>query len=409
MSDLLQRTETFVRERVATHFPAGLCFHNVAHFEQVVQHVGQLVEAARVPEQEALALRIAAWSHDIGYAEGPKDHEQRSATMISALLTDEGAPATLIGNVRRLILATRTDAAPVDELEAMIKDADLGHIAATDYPERLALLRQEQELAGAPKRKKREWLAENIAFLERTDFHSTTARNLWSAGRSRNLNALKTMMQGTDPTPLGTDDEAAGKKAHKAEKKAEKARREKVKETERGVETLFRVTLNNHTRLSQIADNKANIMLTVNALMISLLISGPMTRVDKHPEYIPALTIVLVTCALSIVTATLATRPKITSGRSTAQQMKDRTANLLFFGNFHDMPLDEYQKGMNEVMQDRDYLYGSMTRDLHALGSVLHRKYKYLRITYTIFMFGVTSTVLLIVGSMLAEVMPWAF
>ncbi len=73
------------------------------------------------------------------------------------------------------------------------------------------------------------------------------------------------------------------------------------------------------------------------------------------------------------------------------------------------MPLDEYKKGLKEVMEDRDYLYGSMTQDLHALGRVLHRKYKFLRITYTIFMFGVTSTVLLIVGSMLAEVMPWFF
>lgn len=199
------------------------------------------------------------------------------------------------------------------------------------------------------------------------------------------------------------------KQAKKAAKNAEKAKRNRVKETERGVETLFRVTLNNHTRLSQIADNKANIMLTVNALMISLLISGPMTRVEKHPEYIPALTLVLTTCALSIITATLATRPKVTAGRSTAQQMKDKTANLLFFGNFHDMPLDEYQRGMNDVMADRDYLYGSMTRDLHALGGVLHSKYKFLRITYTIFMFGVTSTVFLIVGSMLLDSMKWGF
>ncbi|HEY0978484.1 MAG TPA: Pycsar system effector family protein [Flavobacteriales bacterium] len=407
--NLLERTEAFVRDHVAAHFPSGLCFHNAFHFEQVVRQVGQLADAKGVSAEDGLALRIAAWGHDIGYAEGSQDHEQRSAATIATFLADQGAEAGLIEHVRRLILATRTDTKPGDELEAMIKDADLGHIAAPDYPERLALLRREQELAGSPKKRKRDWFAENIAFLERTDFHSTTARDLWSAGRSRNLDALKAMMHGTDPASPTPAAEADDRKAHKAAKKAEKERRNKVKETERGVETLFRVTLNNHTRLSQIADNKANIMLTVNALMISLLISGPMTRVDKHPEYIPALTIVLVTCALSIITATLATRPKITSGRSTAQQMKDRTANLLFFGNFHDMPLDEYQKGMNEVMQDRDYLYGSMTRDLHALGSVLHRKYKYLRITYTIFMFGVTSTVLLIVGSMLAEVMPWAF
>lgn len=64
------------------------------------------------------------------------------------------------------------------------------------------------------------------------------------------------------------------------------------------------------------------------------------------------------------------------------------------------MPLDEYQWAMNVLMKDREYLYNSMIKDLYYLGLVLNRKYKLLRITYTVFMFGIITSVIAFV---------WAF
>jgi hypothetical protein len=46
------------------------------------------------------------------------------------------------------------------------------------------------------------------------------------------------------------------------------------------------------------------------------------------------------------------------------------------------------------MMNDRDYLYGSLTKDLYFLGLVLNRKYKILRLTYTVFMVGIIVSVL---------------
>ena len=92
---------------------------------------------------------------------------------------------------------------------------------------------------------------------------------------------------------------------------------------------------------------------------------------------------------ISIVFAILSTRPKVTSGVFTRKDIDERKINLLFFGNFYKMPLDEYQWAMNEMMKDREYLYNSMIKDLYFLGLVLNRKYKLLRITYNVFMFGI--------------------
>ena len=96
----------------------------------------------------------------------------------------------------------------------------------------------------------------------------------------------------------------------------------------------------------------------------------------------------------SIIFAILSTRPKVTSGTFTRKDIEDRKVNLLFFGNFYKMPLQEYEWAVNEMMKDNEYLYNSLIKDLYFLGLVLERKYKLLRITYNIFMIGIIISVM---------------
>jgi hypothetical protein len=96
----------------------------------------------------------------------------------------------------------------------------------------------------------------------------------------------------------------------------------------------------------------------------------------------------MVACLVTIVFAVLATRPNVTTGVFSKEDVYNKRSNLLFFGNFHSMKLDDYEWGIREMMKDSDYLYGSMIRDNYFLGIVLGKKYKLLRIAYTVFMFG---------------------
>ena len=95
-----------------------------------------------------------------------------------------------------------------------------------------------------------------------------------------------------------------------------------------------------------------------------------------------------------MVFATLSTRPKVTEGIVTKEAIKQRKANLLFFGNFHNMALEDFQWGVNEMLKDHEFLYSSMSRDLYFLGIVLAKKYRYLSICYNLFMFGLITSVL---------------
>ncbi|MGK0324156.1 MAG: hypothetical protein ACJAR4_002204 [Psychroserpens sp.] len=90
----------------------------------------------------------------------------------------------------------------------------------------------------------------------------------------------------------------------------------------------------------------------------------------------------------------MATRPNVTQGKFTKEDVANKKVNLLFFGNFHKMKLDEFEWAMSEMMQDRDYLYSSLTKDLYFLGLVLNSKYNLLRITYTVFMIGIVVSVI---------------
>ncbi|HEY8893618.1 MAG TPA: Pycsar system effector family protein, partial [Niastella sp.] len=68
--------------------------------------------------------------------------------------------------------------------------------------------------------------------------------------------------------------------------------------------------------------------------------------------------------------------------------------NLLFFGNFYRTKVNEYQWAMNTMMRDPDYLYSTLIMDIHQLGVVLARKYKLIRLAYTVFMIGLFVSVI---------------
>jgi hypothetical protein len=171
---------------------------------------------------------------------------------------------------------------------------------------------------------------------------------------------------------------------------------------DRGIETMFRTNSSNHLMLSQMADNKANILITINSIILSIVVSVLVRKLEEDPRLtIPTILLVSV-CLTTIVFAILATRPNVSAGLFTRDDIKNKRINLLFFGNFHGMNVEDYEWSMKQMMKDADYLYGSLIKDIYYLGKVLARKYKYLRIAYNIFMFGFVIAILSFVVVMMS-------
>jgi len=76
------------------------------------------------------------------------------------------------------------------------------------------------------------------------------------------------------------------------------------------------------------------------------------------------------------------------------EDVAKKKVNLLYFGNFHKMKLENYEEAIAIMRKDKDYIYNSLTKDLYYLGVVLERKYKILRWTHTVFMIGIILSVI---------------
>lgn len=164
----------------------------------------------------------------------------------------------------------------------------------------------------------------------------------------------------------------------------------------RAAQTFFRSVYRNHINLSAIADNKANIMISVNSILISVLITFLSYRniAETQPMILLPVIIFLVVGLSSLVFAVLSARPKVTSKiETTENNTPNKGINIAFFGSFIHIPIDEYEQTMNDALHDSNLLYGNMVRDLYHLGKVLDKKYKYLSISYNIFMMGLVVTV----------------
>lgn len=287
------------------------------------------------------------------------------------------------------IEATKMPQNPKNSIEKIMCDADLFHVATTSFDSSSKLLRAEWELLEGKTMTDVEWYKCNSEFLKNHKFYTNFAFRHWSAMKASNLATNEKKLKNA----IQKEDEALLKK----EKKNKTVKLNDSKENAgKTIETMYRVTLKNHIKLSDIADTKANILLSVNAIILSLALSNLFPKLDKldnHYLILPTV-VFLVTAVISIVFAVLSTRPKVTSGTFTEEDVKNKKVNLLFFGNFHKMPLDVFNEGMFTLMEDKDYLYKSLNKDLYFLGIVLAKKYRLLRLTYTVFMIGIILSVL---------------
>ncbi|WP_242202184.1 Pycsar system effector family protein [Aestuariivivens insulae] len=387
MDHLIPEAEKFTTRLLNEELDNTYVYHNLAHTQRVVEKAKMLADLSNLNDRDKALLLIATWFHDTGYIKGFEKHEEESAKIAVSFLKEHDCTEDDIEIIKRLILATRKDYEPKHLLEKIIRDADCAHIGSKNYAMVSELLRKEWELTCDKTLTEEAWLKENIDFLSiHHRFYSDAASANWDKGKGRNLSQLLKAQKKLKDNRV--------KLKHKKETLALK--KDKKELPERGIETMFRVTLKNHITLSNIADTKANILLSVNAIIVSLVLANLIPKLDNpsniHLIY-PTAIFVLFTVT-SMILSVLATRPNVTSGKFTKEDVANKKVNLLFFGNFHKMQLNDFEWAMGEMMQDRDYLYSSMKKDLYFLGLVLNRKYRILRITYTVFMIGIIVSVL---------------
>ena len=176
--------------------------------------------------------------------------------------------------------------------------------------------------------------------------------------------------------------------------KADDSQPHKKTGSARGIETMFRTAYHVQMDLTGLADNKANMMISINGIIISIIIASVAPKLDANPWLLLPTTVFLLGNLVSIVYAILAARPRVSSVPIRLKDLEHSRGNILFFGDFANLPEEDYVEGMFGLLDDRRVMYETMMRNIYGLGLVLRKKFALLQVAYTAFMVALVSGVL---------------
>jgi len=379
-NNFYKKTEQYVTDLFNDNMDPALVFHNLEHTRMVVNRTKEIAGHYYLSEKDMLAVYVAAWFHDTGYLfTNPQHHEEKSVELMKEFMKDLPEDGELVDKTEECIMATRTPHQHENLLQQIICDADTYHLGTKKFKETNRKVWEEYTQRGTVISEK-EWQIKTIELLDTHRYYTKYCKDLLEDRKQKNMKKMKKNSEEKEQTEEAPSLNDLGRKSKGLMSK--------------GIQTMLRLTSENHLRLSDMADSKANILISVNAIIISIILGVMLRKLEEVPYLTIPTVIFLLVAVTTIVISIIATRPKISGGTFTNQEVTDKKTNLLFFGNFHKASYEEYNSAMREMMRDTDYLYGSLIKDIFTLGTVLGRKYKLIRLAYNIFMVGIVVSVL---------------
>lgn len=359
-----------------------LVYHHFAQTAEIVRLVEQIGQASQQPREVMETAQVAAWFHSSGYLFDYQQFVEKSAVSAEFFLAERRYEPSKIHRVRQCIVTALTGIQPKPVEAQLLCDAITAHnLAERNFEQNSPLLRLEWELVENRKLTDHEWNDYLLQALLNAHFFLPSAKIQFEPQVARQLLAHKQV----------ADNQLVKSKKGAAVERFEGLGKGGLRSA---VQTFYRSNYSNHIHLSAIADNKAHILIQINSILLSVAISLLTWRAgtSQNPMLMLPLVIFLVSGLTSLTFAVLSARPKVTnlSARFDPETSK---RNIVFFGNFVHLSLEQYEQSLDEMLRDGKLLYGNMTRDMYHLGKVLDKKYRYLNFAYNVFMVGFVATV----------------
>ena len=167
---------------------------------------------------------------------------------------------------------------------------------------------------------------------------------------------------------------------------------DQIPEDRTAVDNILRINVNNQVRLTVMADQKANIMITVASIVFSVTVANLNNEVMKWPLLFFALG-----CTVSLLAAIFSIIPQRGYPKIPGTDEIDRESpafNPLFFGHFAHIPIEEYKEDYAETLMTDDRIYDALAGDIYGMGTTLmNNKYKWLRRSYMAFLVGMSGAI----------------
>jgi hypothetical protein len=376
---VIDQAKTYVQHRFNEELDPIYLFHNYAYAEEILDKVTELAELAKVDETTTRQLQLAALFYPLGYTGGHKGWEERSA----AALTEYGAEKGIEVGEAPAWIKSAPAAAPQSDLPTrLLHDAAWSWLGRKRYDRRSDLLQLERDALNKKTGDPVKFGHHMQDFLLRFNYLTDEGKQEFDKRRRKNV----------------SKQQSSNYKIQQKEVKAKTG-----KNFGRGIDTMYRTAFRNHINLSRIADDKANMMISINTIILSILIAVSGAGVSffedlffSSPEFLAPIIILLISSLTAVVFAVFSARPKVTEYRiKKTSLLESKEASLLYFGNFLKIEKSDFIKYLSKMKMDQDSLYDDLARDLYDLGQVLHRKYLLLTISYNTFIGGLALSVII--------------
>jgi len=393
---LIDKVQQFVISHFESQIDAEKEFHNVITTQEVVDAVKEITAGSTLNDADIEKLVVAAWFYGVVDSKTSGDNGSQ-AEVAAKFLRENNYTNEDIELVLNCIEATNNEFVAETELQKVMKDAVNWYLSAHGFVERASLLRGEKEHVLGEKFSDLDWFQYCERSLLKHTYLTDYALGHYEEGKEKNLlkvrNNIKKLNKKQDlilEKELQVDE--AGLKEMK--KKLVKA----SGRPERGIETLFRLTSKNHYTLNAAVDTKSNILISINSIILSIVLGTMLGKIEEDPHLLVPIIMLSATNLWAIALAVFATRPNLTHGKFSMEEVKKGNTNLLFYGNFHKMSLNEYLGGLNNLMNQSDSLYDSIGKDIYFMGVLLNKKFTLLRASFNIFVFGFIASVLVFIA-----------
>lgn len=386
--DISTQARQFVLNLFNQKSDSRLVFHSYRQANEFVKNVNVLAQANGSTEGEWEEAVLAAWFFNAGYLLDNRNPASKSMELAGKFFTAYDLEKEKRVAVLKAIETVHNGEPSKNAATQMLSDAVNAVLYGSEFFENAPLWKLEQELLLDQYFERKEWQHFLMKNLREVKFFTAHAKVNFEPIVANHIVSVKQRIEKLEKReqPVVVDsDKPFGNLEPRINS---------------GVQTFFRTNYRTHINLSAIADQKANIMISVNAILISVIISVISYRnmTETNPAILMPVLIFLVTGLASLIFAVLAARPKVTSVINDGTPLEEAKKHLVFFGNFVSLKVEKYEELLEEMFQDTGLLYGNLSRDLYYLGKVLDRKYRFLSISYNIFMVGFAATVLTFLG-----------
>lgn len=411
--DTLHLVELYVTRALTDELSKKFVYHDIEYAHRLIKGLKEISEFESVSLDDRETLLIAGWMNVVGYTHADKMGKIESPSDLFAKCTEcsIGLSKSFLKEIKysakkrekitELLQESRPGAHERSELGSILSDAITIDWGKPKAKKKLKKLYEEFLLTDAISYGRGAWNEVVLEYLGSHVYYTNFGKEFLDPIKRKLIEKIekeKKELEKTEKIIIQKELDISDEELKKLKKSLSSVKGR----DDRGIQTLFRTTSRNHYTLNQMVDRKASIMISINAILLSLILSRTLGRVDTFCVHNSPILILLIGCIISILLATAAITPSKTHGVFTEDEIRNKKGNLLYFGNFHDMNFRDYQWGMLQMLNDSNYLYSSMVQDLYFLGQTLNKKSKLIRASLGIFMIGLTIAVIafLIVAGM---------